>query len=180
MLTTLQDISERKKAEKALVESEQRLSYIINFLPDATFAINTEGRIIAWNRAIEQMTGIPSVQVLGKGDYEHAVHFYGKRRPVLADLVLKPDREIEKTYTFIAREMDCLIAEPISPVTILGQTRYLWAKASPMYDADGNIIGAIESSTGHYQAKNSRRNLEKKRTNRSDTVERKSRNRTSR
>ena len=41
--------------------------------------------------------------------------------------------------------MDCLIAEPVSPVTMLGQTRYLWAKASPMFDADGNIIGAIES-----------------------------------
>lgn len=145
ILTALQDISERKKAEKALVESEQRLSYIINFLPDATFAINTEGGIIAWNRAIEQMTGIPSVQVLGKGDYEYAVHFYGKRRPMLADLVLKPDREIEKTYTFIAREMDCLIAEPKIPVIILGESRYLWAKASPMYDVDGNIIGAIES-----------------------------------
>jgi PAS domain S-box-containing protein/putative nucleotidyltransferase with HDIG domain len=145
MLAALQDISERKKTEKALMESEQRLSYIINFLPDATFAINTEGRIIVWNRAIEQMTGVSSVQVLGKGNYEHAVHFYGKRRPVLADLVLKPDREIEKTYTFITREMDCLIAEPLSPVTILGQAKYLWAKASPMYDADGNIIGAIES-----------------------------------
>ena len=67
ILTTLQDISERKKTEKALLESEQRLSYIINFLPDATFAINTEGRIIAWNRAAEQMTGIPSVQDTGKG-----------------------------------------------------------------------------------------------------------------
>ncbi|MBS1238507.1 MAG: hypothetical protein H6R39_167, partial [Deltaproteobacteria bacterium] len=145
ILSTLQDISERKKNEKALLESEQRLSYIINFLPDATFAINTEGRIISWNRAAEQMTGIPSVQVLGKGDYEHAVHFHGKRRPVLADLALKPDRDIEKTYTFITREMDCLIAEPISPVTILGKTRYLWAKASPIFDADGNIIGAIES-----------------------------------
>jgi PAS domain S-box-containing protein len=145
ILTALEDISERKKAEKALVDSERRLSYIINFLPDATFAINMEGQIIAWNRAIEQMTGVPSIQVLGKDNYEHGVHFYGKRRPVLADLVLKPDREIEKTYTFITREMDCLIAEPIFPVIILGETRYLWAKASPMYDTDGNIIGAIES-----------------------------------
>jgi PAS domain-containing protein len=39
-----------KKTEKALMESEQRLSYIINFLPDATFVINTEGRIIVWNK----------------------------------------------------------------------------------------------------------------------------------
>ena len=145
VLTALEDISERKKAERALLESEQRLSHIINFLPDATFAINKEGRIIAWNRAVEQMTGTPSVHVLGKDNYEHSLHFYGKRRPMLADLALKPDRDAEKTYTFSSREMDCLIAEPVSPVIMLGRTTYLWAKASPIYDTDGNVIGAIES-----------------------------------
>ncbi len=40
-----------------LSRSEQQLHDIIEFLPDATFAIDQEGRIIAWNRAIEAMTG---------------------------------------------------------------------------------------------------------------------------
>ena len=40
-----------------LSESEHQLHDIIEFLPDATFAIDREGRIIAWNRAIEEMTG---------------------------------------------------------------------------------------------------------------------------
>ncbi len=46
---------ERRRAIDALRDSEQRLSDIINFLPDATFAIDTAGKIIAWNKAIEKM-----------------------------------------------------------------------------------------------------------------------------
>jgi len=34
------------------------LADIINFLPDATFVIDKEGKVISWNRAIEDMTGV--------------------------------------------------------------------------------------------------------------------------
>ena len=43
---------------------------IIDFLPDATFAIDLDGVVIAWNHAIEEMTGVAAAAVLGKGDYE--------------------------------------------------------------------------------------------------------------
>src|SRR5574343_162553 len=46
---------ERRRALSALKDSEQKLASIIDFLPDATFAISTEGRVIAWNKAIETM-----------------------------------------------------------------------------------------------------------------------------
>jgi DNA-binding NarL/FixJ family response regulator len=89
--------SERIKAvvELALYRSEEgrlrisgeRLRQIIDFLPDATFVIDTEGKLVAWNHAIEKMTGINARDILGKGDYEYAIPFYGRRRPVLIDLV---------------------------------------------------------------------------------------------
>ena len=62
--------AKRKSAESALKESERRLANIISFLPDATFVINNEGKVIAWNRAIEKLTGIKAERMLGKGDYE--------------------------------------------------------------------------------------------------------------
>ena len=49
--------------------------------------IDGEGHVIAWNRAIEEMTGITAEEMLGKGDYEYAIPFYGERRPFLVDLV---------------------------------------------------------------------------------------------
>ena len=58
---------------EAFTESAQRSSQIIDFLPDATFAIDTAGKVIAWNRAIEEMTGVSAEEMLGKGDYEYKV-----------------------------------------------------------------------------------------------------------
>jgi len=51
------DITVRKQAEERLEVSERFLSDVINFLPDATFVIDGDGKVIAWNRAIEEMTG---------------------------------------------------------------------------------------------------------------------------
>ena len=139
------DITERKQAEEALQESERRLADIINFLPDAILAINIEGKVIAWNRAIEEMTGVPAEAMLGKENYEYALPFYGERRPILIDLVLSPNKKIEQSYySILERQKDLLVVE--TWVSCLkGESAFLWGKASPLYDSKGNIIGAIES-----------------------------------
>ena len=51
-------------------ESRRRLSDIIEFLPDATLVIDKEGTVIAWNQALEVMTGSRAEEMLGKGNYE--------------------------------------------------------------------------------------------------------------
>lgn len=137
------DISDRKLAEEALRESRQRLSEIIDFLPDATFVIDKEGRIITWNRAIEEMTGIEAESVLGKGDYEYSLPFYGARRPLLIDLVSAPDEEIRRTYVYVKRKGDVLLAE--AEVELRGEPKILWATAVPLYDSRGQVVGAIEA-----------------------------------
>jgi diguanylate cyclase (GGDEF)-like protein/PAS domain S-box-containing protein len=139
------DITERKRTEEATRESHQRLSDIVNFLPDATLAVDLEGRVIAWNLAIEEMTGIKKQDMIGKGDYEYASPFYGERRPMLIDLAIKPDADIEKKYSFLSRDKDGIIAESVSRHLVPGQDVFLWIKASPICDAWGNIVGAIES-----------------------------------
>jgi two-component system cell cycle sensor histidine kinase/response regulator CckA len=136
------DITERKHAEEALRESEKRLSEIIDFLPDATFAVDRERKIIAWNRAIEEMTGVKSEDMLGRGDHEYAVPFYGIRRSVLIDLAFQPDQETETKYHYVKREGDFLVAETM--LSLLGRQRITWAKVSRLYDSSGDISGAIE------------------------------------
>lgn len=140
----IQQASGKRRAEQALRDSQKRLEDIINFLPDATFAIDRSGSVIAWNRAIEEMTGVPARDILGKGDYAYALPFYNTRRKILIDLIFEPDDVISREYSNIIHQKDLLIAETTLPrpkgneVTLLG-------KASPLYDQEGNIVGAIES-----------------------------------
>jgi PAS domain S-box-containing protein len=109
------DITERKKMETALKESQQRLADIFDFLPDSTYAIDLSGKLIPWNLDIEEMTGLEAKDILGKGDHEYIVLFYGERRPVLIHLALGFYRELEKKYYFVKREGDVLFAEAEVP-----------------------------------------------------------------
>ncbi|MCX6690553.1 MAG: PAS domain-containing protein [Methanoregula sp.] len=94
--TVGRDITEQKQAEKALQDSERRFADIISFIPDATVAIDREGKIIAWNRAIEEMTGVKAADIIGKGDYEYSLAFYGHRRPILIDLIFASVDELKR------------------------------------------------------------------------------------
>ena len=135
---------DKKQAERDLFESEKRLTDIINFLPDPTFAIDRDGRVIAWNRAIEDLTGIPAAGMVGKGNYEYAIPFYGERRPILIDLIFEPDEKIQKHYSGIRHEKDVLVAESDLPRP-RGKQLTIMGTASPLYDREGNPAGAIES-----------------------------------
>ena len=128
-IETLEDITERKWAEEALKESQQQLADIIDFLPDATFVIDREGKVIAWNRAVEEMLGIRAADMLGKGDYEYALPFYGERRPILIDLVFEPREEFEAKYENVKRKGGVLTAEAYIPASGDGE-KYLLGAAS--------------------------------------------------
>ncbi|HEY8946972.1 MAG TPA: response regulator, partial [Polyangiaceae bacterium] len=130
-------------------ESEARLAQVIDFLPDPTFAIDLAGKVIVWNRAIEQLTGIKAIDpegrgMLGKGDHEYAIPLYGKRRPILIDLVLAPSEEFEKEYASFRRENGRLIAEGYVRRND-GEGMYILATAAPLFDRDGRLIGAIQA-----------------------------------
>ncbi|RMF04095.1 MAG: GAF domain-containing protein [Chloroflexi bacterium] len=143
----LTDISAFKIGRQLLADSEQRSLDLINFLPDATFAIDTNGTLIAWNRAMERATGIKAADVLGKGDYEYALPFYGQRRPVLVNLVLEPANEIVRNYYSYLEEEDehSLVTEVFTPYFVRPGGAYVWAKASRLYNANGEVAGAIET-----------------------------------
>jgi PAS domain S-box-containing protein len=135
---------QQRRAEISIRDLERREADIINFLPDATLAIDRSGHIIAWNRAMEEMTGVPAAEMLGKGDYEYAIPFYGQRQPILIDLIYESDEVISKKYAHIVHSKDVLIADTSLPRP-KGKQLTLMGKASPLYDRHGVIIGAIES-----------------------------------
>lgn len=140
----IMNVSERKQAEKELRESQRYLSDIVQFLPDATMVIDHEGKVVAWNPAMEELSGVKANTMLGKGDYEYALPFYGERRPILANLVLKPDEEIERRYARTERCGSTLIGEGFMQ-NMRGEEIFLHGTAAPLHNSRGEIVGAIES-----------------------------------
>jgi signal transduction histidine kinase/DNA-binding response OmpR family regulator len=138
------NIRELEQAEQALKNSERRLADIISLLPDVTFAVDLDGRVILWNRAAEEFTGVSAEDILGKGDYEYAIAFYGERRPILIDLLFKPAPEIECLYPSLKRETEMIFGESYTQSVRRGEV-YLTGVAAPLYDSEGNVIGAIET-----------------------------------
>ena len=169
-IESIKDITDRKRAEEALKESERRLADIINFLPDATAVIDKDGKVISWNLAIEEMTGVKAVDILGKGDYEYAIPFYGQRRPVLIDLVLKFQEKFEITYDNIERKDGTLMGEAYIP-NLRGSECYSFGTAAALYDSKGNIIGAIESISDITERKRAEVALQKNRDELEQRVE---------
>jgi PAS domain S-box-containing protein len=145
VVITTHPLTDRKLVEKALRESERLLTDIIDFLPDATFAINREGKVIAWNRAVEKMTGTLKEDMMNKGNYEYAIPWYGKRRPILIDLIKERNSVYSFEYDFIKDAGQTLTAEVFVPSVYEGKGAYLWVLASPLLDSNGEYYGAIES-----------------------------------
>jgi two-component system cell cycle sensor histidine kinase/response regulator CckA len=141
----LGNITVRKQAEEDLRATHQRLSDIIEFLPDATFVIDDKKKVVAWNRACEEMTGVRKEEIIGKGDYAYAVPFYGEPRPILIDYVTIDSDELQQNYMSIRRKGHLLYAEAFIPMLHNGKGTYLSGDASPLFDRTGNVVGAIES-----------------------------------
>ncbi|MEI7857455.1 MAG: PAS domain-containing sensor histidine kinase, partial [Methanomicrobiales archaeon] len=140
-VTALRDAQERSR------HYQFEMSRAIDYLPDATFIINRQGAVIAWNRAIEEMTGISAQAIIGKGNYEYALPFYGNRRPILIDLIFASEEELKKEdYREIQRNKEILSAESPNPM-LKGRPAILRATAAPIYDETGDVAGAIETIT---------------------------------
>ena len=139
------DVSAAHRAERQLRVEHRKLEDIIEFLPDATFVVDSQGQVIAWNKAIEELTGVAKSEMLGQGDYAYAVPLYGERRPILVDLVRGCGEGVDELYESVQRHNSTLIVEKYVARANKGRGAYFWATASPLYDEQGAIVGAIES-----------------------------------
>ena len=134
-----------RHADEELRDTQQQLRDIIDFLPDATFVLDDEKRVVIWNRAIEEMTGVSKEQIIGKGDYEYTIPFYGCRREHLADLLYQDNAELASRYRDVKRSGESLGAEAFCPGLNGGKGAHVWAIAKPLYNLSGQRIGVIES-----------------------------------
>lgn len=143
--TFLNVIKRQKTQENELQALNQQLQSIIDFLPDATFVVDADKRVIAWNKALEEMTGFTKESVMGQGDYVYSIPFYGLRRPALVDFIGNEGELNSYNYKYLQRHGNTIVAEACIPAIGNCGERNIWIAASPLYGLDGRRIGAIES-----------------------------------
>jgi len=139
---------QRKQVEEALGESEERLSQIIQGSSIVTFVIDNNHVITHWNKASENLTGIPADEVIGTKKQWTA--FYPKERPVMADLIVDnvPEEEIVKYYG--AKSQKSVLIDAAYEVEdffphLDKRGKWLFFAAAPLRDIKGKVIGAIET-----------------------------------
>ncbi|MGE5422543.1 MAG: PAS domain S-box protein, partial [Ignavibacteriales bacterium] len=120
------------------------LAAIIDSLPDPTFGINPDGIVIAWNRAIEEVSGVKASDMLGKGNYEYSLRFYGLRRPMLIDMVKLPDEEVHQLFPHFTRNNGQISIE-FQTKNIDGQDTYYRTTATPILGQDKTPFGFIQT-----------------------------------
>ncbi len=130
--------------EEALRESERRMATFVDLLPEPTLAIDHEGRVQIWNRALEVATGVAAAEIVGKGDFEYSIPFYGERRPILIDIAKLPEDEIRKRYEHINWRNGVATTEAFVPCLRGGGGAYMMATATALTDSHGEYAGAIE------------------------------------
>ena len=139
------EIDVRNRAEQALLTAHQELEDIIEFLPDATFVVDNQKKIIAWNKALEEMTGVVKGEMLGCGDGAYSFPFYGRRKRLLIDFVMDGDKDLETRYDFVERRGHTVVGEAFVSEAREGRGAFLWSTAAPLFAKDGSVIGAIQS-----------------------------------
>jgi PAS domain S-box-containing protein len=117
----------------------------IDTLENPVFAIDKTGVVIIWNKAMERLTGVQSKEMLGKGNREYAIPFFGEPRPMLVDyIVISTDKRQSGKFPGIKRMGNTFIGE-MEKVKIRDKPMYLWGKGTAVHDGKGVLIAAIET-----------------------------------
>lgn len=146
LVGTLVDITQRKAIELALTENREFTENLLQNSAVPCFVLDLNHDVVTWTRACEELTGMPTADVLGTDRHWQA--FYAEKRPCLADLIL--DEELEQMVDLY----DTFGTSPLVPEglqaegwfdDIGGRKRYLRFEAAPIRDTGGNLIAAIET-----------------------------------
>ena len=140
-----QQMDEIVSAKRLIQKSEKRMSDFINVLPDQTFAVDNNGRIIVWNAAMAAAYGKSAEEMKGKGSTEYSRYIYGCDRLTLADIILNYDEAtVKQNYRSCTYENGKLEGYATFK-DVNGEEKTLWGIASLLYNEEGGIEGAIET-----------------------------------
>ena len=145
VLLSLEDITGLKQTEQALREKTDFIENLLHNSTTPTFVIDTDHRVLIWNRAVEELTGVKAQDMVGTSEQWRP--FYQTERPCLADIALDGSyRESAGLYVSLSPSRlipDGLHAE--ADFCINSRKCHLIFSAAPIRDRDGKVIAAIET-----------------------------------
>lgn len=127
-MVTIRDITQEKKAEKALIESEKRFRQVVDNARELIWEVDTEGLYTYVSPVIEKITGFKPEEVVGKK------HFY--------DLFHPDDREeLKKTAFEVFEKKEAFREFPNRNIDKEGNVVWLLTSGIPILDEDGELLG---------------------------------------
>ena len=120
---------------------------LVEMLAIPAFVLDTNCKVMIWNRACERLTGVGSYEVLGTAD--HWRSFHDEKRPSLADLVIQ--NRTDEIHRLFPRQVKAsyggsnLCAESWCDMPRVGRRRYLAADASPIHDDDNKLVAVVQT-----------------------------------
>lgn len=154
LYSIIHDVTERRRAEKEVREQKEFTNNLLENCPVATVVIGTDHKVIVWNKAAEEFTGVAASQILGTDKHQEA--FYGYKRPTLGDIIIDstydklPD--LYRSYSRSDSHMDTSVhAEDWFDLN--GVNRYLVFDTNPIYNSQGHLIAAMTTLQDYSQQK---------------------------
>ena len=132
----------------SLQKTNDLLSAILDGAPFGAWMVDGSHKVVLWNRAMEQLTGVSRKAVMGRAT-DPTIFYPEAPRPMLVDLVLDMDVEgIKKWYS-----QENISPHPSFPEAFEGKGDFLLGNkkrslrfvAARVRDPEGNLMGAIET-----------------------------------
>ena len=150
--------------EKESMREQERLAEeLIENSAVATFVLNRQHKVVLWNKACEELTGILASYMKGT-DYQWKP-FYTQKRPVLADIII--DARFDDMPSLYGKyAQSTLLKNGLQSEgwyqNLNGRDRYIIFDASPILNTKGEMIAVIETLQDISERKIAEESLQKR------------------
>jgi len=118
---------------------------LLDGMGSPVFMLDRDGEIVAWNSAIEELTGASAEEAVG---HEHASEMFypdGRRAQTLADKVLEHPKSVHEEFGVDLEDESMWLYADTSVMTDQhGVDRDIYFTAMPLYE-DGELVAVVET-----------------------------------
>lgn len=140
------DVTDRKKAEEALLESKNRYRQAVENSPNAILAVDAEGTILSWNDSCERLTGYTKARAIGSSVFDFILHPAQAQVAHIVHTVFDGQSFNEIPLDFYADN---------------GTVRKMISRAYPLTDLSGRVLECMLANTDITELHDSRDELRK-------------------